>query len=161
MGAGESTPGAIAEAIRSFEALVLFWSSAADSSAWVRREFQAGPTRFIEDDSRLLVVVRLDESEVPELVRDLKWIDAADEDADRVANELLGLSAGDRLKAMQRYLDSMEIRVEYFPGFGAMVACPRCGRTVDNIDCKVRWEGDDEYSFLTCKVCGWHYASEM
>lgn len=159
---GESIPGAISTALRDFEAIVLFWSQAARDSAWVTREFNSAITRFVED-GRVLLVVRLDETDVPELVRDLKWIDGRAQDPDLVANAVLGLYGRERLIAMQSALDELGIRMEYFEGYGVLLACPRCGASVDNLRGWSQTDDlrDDTYAGAKCLECGWNDGSEI
>ena len=52
---GESIPGAISAALRDYGTVVLFWSASAAASSWVRREFQAAVSGFIEEPDRSLV----------------------------------------------------------------------------------------------------------
>jgi len=48
--------------------------------------------------------------------------------------EVLGLKGErDWLRAVQETLDNAEIEVGYFPGYGAIVACPRCGAGLSSI----------------------------
>ncbi|MBO3664070.1 toll/interleukin-1 receptor domain-containing protein [Microbacterium stercoris] len=160
---GESIPGAIAQALRHHEAIVLFWSQAALESAWVRREFNSAISRFIEEEERALLVVRLDQTEVPELVRDMKWIDGRDMDPDFVASAVMGMKGNERLIAMQNALDELGIQMQYFPGYGILLACPRCGATVDKLTGwhESDFRRDDEYAGARCTICGWHDGGEV
>jgi len=160
---GESIPGAIEEALRENKAFVLFWSEHADSSAWTTKEYRSAVSRFLEDGDRTLLLVRLDDTDVPELVRDLKWIEGRGGDAGQVAEALMGMRGNDRLIAMQNTLDELGIRMEYFPGYGPLLACPKCGATVDKITgwSQIDDERDDEYAGAKCTVCGWNDGGEV
>lgn len=160
---GESIPGAISTALRDFEAIVLFWSEGARDSAWVNREFNSAITRFVEEVDRVLLVVRLDETEVPELVRDLKWVDGRGHDPDTVANALLGLYGRERLIAMQQTLDELGIRMQHFEGYGVLLACPKCGASVDSLRgwSEVDDARDDTYAGARCLECGWNDGGEI
>ncbi|MFF2271591.1 TIR domain-containing protein [Agromyces sp. NPDC058136] len=160
---GESIPGAIETALRENEAFVLFWSEKAKESAWTTKEYRSAVSRFIDDDDRTLVLVRLDDTEVPELIRDMKWIDGRGGDPDAVADALMGMRGNDRLIAMQNTLSELGIRMEYFHGYGVLLACPKCGATVDKL---AGWsetddERDDTYAGARCTVCGWHDGGEI
>lgn len=89
---GESIPGAISTSLENFDAMVLFWSREAKSSAWVREEFQASVSMFIEHESRAFVVVKLDSTELPALVAHRKWIDGRHGSPDRITADLVGTS---------------------------------------------------------------------
>lgn len=160
---GESIPGAIEQALREDRTFVLFWSKSAEASAWTKKEYRSAVSRFIDDENRILLVVRLDSCEVPELVRDLKWIDGRDGDPDPVADALMGMRGNDRLKAMQHTLDELGIAMEYFHGYGVLLACPRCGASVDKIKgwSQTDFERDDEYAGAECTECGWHDGGEV
>lgn len=160
---GESIPGAIERALQDDKAFVLFWSGYARSSAWTTKEYRSAVSRFLDNGDRLLLVVRLDDTDVPELVRDMKWIDGRGGDADLVADSLMGMLGNDRLIAMQTTLDELNIRMEYFPGYGVLLACPKCGATVDKITgwAQTDYARDDEYAGAKCTVCGWHGGGEI
>jgi hypothetical protein len=160
---GQSIPGAVGKALRENEAFVLFWSQHAQASAWTTKEYQSAVSRFLDEEGRTLLVVRLDDTDVPELVRDLKWIEGRNGDADFVANEVMGMRGNDRLKAMQQTLDELGIAMNYFPGYGVLMACPRCGATVDKLTgwSQIDDERDDTYAGARCTVCDWHDGGEI
>lgn len=160
---GESIPGAIEKALRDSEAFVLFWSEHALSSSWTVKEYRSAVSRFLDDDDRVLLVVRLDDTDVPELIRDMKWIDARNGDVDGVANALMGMRGNDRLLAMQTTLDELGIQMEYFPGYGVLLACPRCGAPVDKLKgwSQVDEVRDDTYAGARCSECGWNDGGEI
>lgn len=160
---GESIPGAVAAALHDYEAIVLFWSEAARDSAWVRREFHAAISRFLDEEGSVLLMVRLDDTDMPELVRDMKWIDGRGGDSDAISDAVMGLRGRERLIAMQRTLDELDIRMEYFPGYGVAIACPRCGAPVDRLTGwhQVDERRDDEYAGAQCLDCGWNDGGEI
>jgi hypothetical protein len=90
---GESIPGAISTALENFDAMVLFWSKEAKASAWVREEFQASVSKFIEHESRAFVVVKLDSTELPALVAHRKWIDGRHGNSERITADLVGTNS--------------------------------------------------------------------
>jgi len=87
---GESIPGAISTALEKFDAMILFWSKKSSASAWVREEFQAAVSKFVESDSRAFVVVKLDRTEIPALVAHRKWINGGEGDPERIVAALIG-----------------------------------------------------------------------
>lgn len=160
---GESIPGAIEKALRDNEAFVLFWSQYAEASAWTKKEYRSAISRFLEEEDRTLLVVRLDNTEVPELVRDMKWIDGRAGDPDPVADALMGMRGNDRLVAMQHTLDELGIAMRHFEGYGVVLACPRCGATVDQIESWVQTDHrrDNVYAGAHCMVCNWRAGGEI
>jgi DNA-directed RNA polymerase subunit RPC12/RpoP len=163
IGVGESIPGAISSALADYEALVLFWSDAASKSLWVRREFRGALTKFIEE-SRGLVVVKLDGAEVPDIIADLKYIDAtSDPDPNYIADQLMGFRGNERLIAMQRALEEMDLGIRYFEGYGPVVACLRCGNPAKNLDqwSQTDYERDDVYAGVRCPECKWEAGGEI
>jgi TIR domain len=159
---GESIPGAISSALHEYPAVAVFWSFAAEASAWVRREFQSAVTRFIDDPGRVLVVIRLDDTDVPELIRDLKWIDGRNGDVDAAANALLGFDSRSRGIAIQNHLETLGLRPKYFEGYGVAIACPRCGADASQLEAFYEWGGDGEheYSGAKCTECEWQRYTE-
>jgi hypothetical protein len=161
---GESIPGAISEAIKHYEVLVLFWSKAAEASLWVGREFSAAMTKFIQDPSRGIVVVKLDETEVPSIIGDLKYLDARTHpDPNYIADQIMGFRGNDRLIAMQRTLEDMDLGFEFFPGYGVAVACPICANPAKNLRgfSETDEERDDLYGGVRCPECGWNDGGEV
>ena len=160
---GQSIPGAISAAIKDFDALVLFWSDSAAKSVWVEREFRAAVTKFIED-SRGFVIVKLDNTATPDIVSDLRYIDATrDPDPNFIADQLMGFRGNDRLIAMQNALEEMNLGTRYFEGLGVVVACPRCGNPAKNLE---GWsqpdsERDDTYAGARCPECDWNDGGEV
>ena len=50
-----------------------------------------------------------------------------------------------------------------FEGVGMLVACPRCGAPIDNLEgwTSIDDERDDTYAGARCKECGWSDGSEI
>lgn len=160
---GQSIPGAISAGLRDYDALVLFWSDSASKSLWVAREFRAAMTKYIQEE-RGLVVVKLDDTEIPDIIADLRYIDATeDPDPNFIADQLMGFRGNDRLIAMQRALEDMDLGIRYFEGYGVVVACPRCGNPAKNLE---GWshtddERDDVYAGARCPACRWNDGGEF
>jgi hypothetical protein len=81
-----------------------------------------------------------------------------------LAVEILGLSSErEWLKAVQKTLDEAGIAVGFFPGYGAIVCCPRCGAGLGAIE---GWHatdrlGDDQYAGARCRDCHWEGGGEV
>jgi TIR domain len=148
--AGESISGAIEDALDRFDVFLLFWSEAARESLWSRREYRAATKRVIEDETLSLIVLRLEDLAVPALVSDLLYVDALiDEDVAAAVNAVLGFKGPDgRIRALQASLDQLNIQVDYYPGFGPIVGCPRCGAGLEHMKPWHDWDKlrDDEYA---------------
>ena len=161
---GESITGAIEDAISSFDVFVLVWSAGAKASLWTRREYQTAIKKVIEDPSRRFLLLKLDETLVPDLVADLKYVDFSDQDVGSAVDGIMGFKGpADRVKAIQGFLEQSGIEVEYVPGYGPIVGCPRCGSGLDQI---AGWSEtdvvrDDIYGGARCKRCGWHDGAEI
>lgn len=163
--AGESITGAIEDALERFDVFLLFWSEAARDSLWARREYRAAIKRVIEDGSLKLIVLRLEELDVPGLVADLLYVDALlDGDLAAAVDAVLGFKGPhERIKALQQNLEGLGIEVDFFPGYGAIVGCPRCGAGLKHI---AGWSDidpvrDDTYAGARCKKCGWNDGGEI
>ena len=147
--AGDSIPGKLNEGLSAFGTFVLMWSVDAARSNWVRREVAAAITRGMEDASLRVIPIRLDDTELPPLLADLRYLRAEDPNVRELAVEILGLSSErEWLKAVQKTLDEAGIAVGFFPGYGAIVCCPRCG-------------ADDQYAGARCRDCHWEGGGEV
>ena len=161
---GESITGAIEAAIGTFDVFVLVWSAAAEESLWTRREYRSAIKKVIEDPDRRFILLKLDETPVPDLVSDLKYLDFSDEDVGAAVDGIMGLKGpAERVKAIQTFLEESGIEVEYIPGYGPIVGCPRCGAGLDQIGgwSQVDYERDDTYAGARCKRCGWNDGGEI
>lgn len=135
---------------------VLFWSKDAKKSPWVTTEWTAAHWHFIKDPTRFLVV-RLDDEDLPTMLRPKKWIDAKG-DTSMIAREILGLTSNaNLLKSLQQTLESWDIRIDSYPGIGPIVGCGDCGADLDEIEVTTDtdFRHDDQYIQAKCKKCGW------
>ena len=71
----DSLTEAVGSGIADMTHFVLFWSNACKDSAWVNRELNSAISRVIEHKTPM-IIVRLDETPVPQLVADLYRIEA-------------------------------------------------------------------------------------
>jgi DNA-directed RNA polymerase subunit RPC12/RpoP len=163
--AGESISGAIEDALEVYDVFVLLWSQHAKSSAWARREYKAAVKTFVEAPDRKVIVVRLDETQVPALVADLRWVDLRDEASlGQAVNMIMGFrDNADRIKAMQAFLAEGDLEVREFPGYGAAVGCPTCGAGVGALTgwAQTDYSRDDQYAGVRCTRCGWEDGGEL
>lgn len=161
---GESITGAIEAAIGRFDVFILVWSSAAEASLWAQREYRTAIKKVIEDPARRFMLLKLDGTPVPDLVSDLKYFDLSDEDVGSAVDGIMGFRGqAARVKAIQAFLEESGIEVEYVPGYGPIVGCPRCGSGLNQIEgwSAVDEQRDDHYAGARCKKCGWEDGGEV
>lgn len=162
--AGDSIVGKVNDALADAEAVILLWSANAKRSNWVRAELEAAIARATEEQTFRIISVRLDDAELPALLRPLKWVDLSDGDVTRAVNEIMGFSTDhDRLRAIQATLHEAGIEIRWFEGYGPVVCCPRCGASVDRLhgwsavdECR-----DDMYAGFRCRDCGFEGGGEV
>jgi hypothetical protein len=97
MGPGDSLIQKIfTEGIKTSDAVVIILSVTSITKPWVQKELNVAAVNNIQSAMRL-IPVRVDSSEVPEVLKDLYWIDwrkegAPEAVAKRIADQLFGLS---------------------------------------------------------------------
>lgn len=164
IGFGESITGAIEGAIGRFDVFVLAWSADAAASLWTRHEYRTAIKKVIEDPDRRFILLKLDGTPVPDLVSDLRYLDFTDHDVGAAVDGIMGLKGpADRVKAIQAFLEESGIEVEYIPGYGPIVGCPRCGAGLDQIEgwSEIDYKRDDTYAGARCKKCEWNDGGEI
>jgi DNA-directed RNA polymerase subunit RPC12/RpoP len=163
--AGDSIPGKLNAGLAAFEIFVLLWSEHASRSDWVRAELHAAIQHSIENSAVRIVPVRLDVTEPPALLRPFKWLDLRDPKMiDDVITEVMGFrSERERIRAIQEVLDSLEIEIGFFHGYGPMAGCPRCGAGLKAIEgwSQIDYERDNTYAGARCRECGWNDGGEV
>lgn len=162
--AGDSIPSRISEALEIVDTVILLWSAEANSSQWVRAEFESAITRGMDDGSLRVIPVVLDDTELPALLRRIRWVDLRHEDESRAINEIMGFANDqDRLRAIQQHLDDAGLEIVFFDGYGPLVCCPKCGADVKQLAgwSEVDEARDDMYGGFRCKACGCIEGSEI
>jgi hypothetical protein len=161
---GDSITGAIQDGLSGSGTFVLVWSDAASRSRWVKTEMEAAVDRWIREDSCRLVPVRLDSTPLPPLLRSVRYIDGSNGDHIQVARELLGIESEKAFRiAVQEFITEAGLEFREFSGVGVLVACPRCGETLDKLEGyqATDEERDDRYVGVRCTACGWEAGSEV
>lgn len=163
--AGDSIPGRLNEGLAGFDMFVLVWSQHAVRSDWVRREMEAALDRSIADAKVRIIPVRLDGSDLPALLRPLKRLDMIEvADIAAVVREIMGFPDDrSRRRAIQEVLESSDIELEFFHGYGPAIGCRKCGAGVGAL---VGWQATDDerdaiYAGVRCKECGWEDGGEV
>jgi len=160
---GESIPGAIDAALKNFDVFVLFWSAEAARSTWTVREYRSALHACLDHPGRRVILIRIDDTEPPALLRDLKWLDARNPDVALVVRGIMRIKHdAERMKALQRWLEELG-EIAYNPGFGAAIACRNCGAPASALEgwYAVDEARDDEYAGLRCTACGWSDGGEI
>ena len=161
---GDSIPAAIDDGLSGFDIFLLVWSEAASESNWVKTEMQAAIDRWINDESCRLIPIRLDSTPVPTLLRSIQHIDGSNSNHIQVAREILGIESGKAFRiAVQEFIDEAGLDFREFWGVGVLVACPRCGETLDKLQAfeSTDYKRDDRYICVRCTECGWEDGSEV
>lgn len=163
--AGDSIPGKVNDALDSVDVVIVVWSEGASGSKWVRAELETAIQAGLEDETLRVIPVILDDSSLPSLLRRLKWVDLReDDDVTRAVNEIMGFANDrDRMRAIQATLDEARIEVNYFPGYGYVAACPKCGAGLDKLRGwqQVDERRDDLYGGVQCMDCGFSDGAEV
>lgn len=116
MGPGDSLIQKIfSEGIRGTDAVVIILSETSISKPWVQKELNVAAVNNITNATRL-IPVRIDSSEVPEVLKDLYWIDwqkegSAEQVARRIADVLFGVSKKPPLGSPPPHLSSPKFTV--------------------------------------------------
>lgn len=163
--AGDSIPGKLNEGLGAFEAFVLVWSANAKRSNWVRHELHSAITRAVNDNTARIIPCKLDETPLPALIADRKWISFTDpkEGILELTGDLTGArSRKDRLLAIQEAFAELDVDWIMHPMVGPpMLCCPRCGNEklegFHNTDDK----NDRSYAGLQCPACRWSNGGEI
>jgi hypothetical protein len=163
---GDSVPGKVNDALAAVDTVVILWSANAAASRWVGAELETALARRIADDDLRVIPVRLDETDLPPLLRPLKWLTLheADDDVRRVVQSIAGLPTAEAfLKAVQQQIEEAGLEFRYFEGYGVAVACPRCGAPASELEgwSAVDDSRDDTYAGARCTSCRWEDGGEI
>jgi hypothetical protein len=86
---GQSLTEVVSEGIESSKFLVLFMSKNSLASAWVQKEVNTFIARRLRGDSPVVFPVLLEDTEIPGLLRDIRYLDLRDRNMDRAISELI------------------------------------------------------------------------
>ena len=167
--AGDSIVEKIEEGLNDCSHFILLWSQNAVRSAWVRQELRAALVKAIEEGGPRVIPVRLDETELPLLLRDLKYLryqGGQEEDRRSLVKEVLGREPSTSfLRAVVRKYHEL-VRDPAREETLGLVACPSCGSAElvpdEDIEVYEEWgsNGEPQHSVATfrvarCRECGW------
>ncbi|MFI7642953.1 toll/interleukin-1 receptor domain-containing protein [Nonomuraea sp. NPDC049400] len=162
---GESIPGAVNAALGLANPVLIMWSQNAKRSRSVEAEMNSTFARYLRDGSVQPVLVRLDDTNPPDLLADGLWVDMPEGTSpENVVRKIMGYETREAfIRAVQQAIGETELRFEYFPGFGVAVGCPRCGADVEQLEYieHVDYVRDDRYAGVICQGCGWSDGGEV
>jgi hypothetical protein len=144
--AGHSISSSVSQALAASSHLLLLWSKHARRSRWVRRELFSGISRHLDSGRLQLIPVRLDNTPLPPLIADLKYVRySGGTETDRFAI----VSAVTHRRAAEEFTKAIVRKYKELIGGGplGLRACPECGSSA------LDWKKDPGYAH--CKECGW------
>jgi hypothetical protein len=155
--AGDSITEAINSGLAGATHLLIVWSANASKANWVRRELAAALNRSIATGTPKIIPIILDETPLPELLRDIRYLRYAggtEEDRREIVKAVQGRPPSENLirTIVRKYHEVITDQAD--PVFG-LKACPRCGSTQLKGSSAIDYEGDEAYYFLRCTECEW------
>jgi hypothetical protein len=94
--ASDSLVEVITRGLTEMTHFVLFWSKDCIDAPWVRRELSAAVMKLVESKIPIFIV-RLDTTNIPEIIRDLRWIEAVN-----ITPKIVGGKIADAIEALAR-----------------------------------------------------------
>ena len=161
---GDSIIGKVNEALSLVDTVVLLWSKNSAGSRWVDSEMAAAIDRRHSDGSVRIIPVRLDETELPPLLRPLKWLELDYNRIDVAVRQIAGIgSYADLIIAIQNTIAEAGFDFRYFHGYGVAIGCPKCGAPSNELKgwTETDYQRDDEYAGVRCLSCGWNDGGEI
>jgi hypothetical protein len=163
--AGDSIPGRINQGLANCTHLLVLWSRHSATSNWVQRELYSTISRAIESGAPTVIVVRLDDTAVPPLLADIRYIRyhcGSEEDRRNLVFAVAGRDASGSLirSVVKKYYEVIR-SAEREDTFG-LIACPACGsnRIERWTDCIVDVDhhgvlSGTEIPAVRCLECNW------
>ena len=167
--AGDSILGKVEEGLKSCSHFILLWSQNAEKSNWVRQELRSALAKAIDDGMPRVIPIRLDPTELPSLLRDLRYLryqGGNEDDRRSLIKEVVGREPSTSfLRAVVRKYHELVKDPSRAETLG-LAACPNCGSlnllTDDDIEVYEDWgsEGEPQHSIakfrlVHCHECGW------
>jgi hypothetical protein len=154
--AGDSIVEQINKGLRGCTHFLIVWSKNASTSNWVRRELHSILAQAIKDGIPQIIPVVLDDTPLPKLMNDIRYIeykDGSEKDRNNIINAITGHGASENfIKAIvKKYNELISDRNNPL----GLKACPRCGSTRLKGGFFTDYERDKVYYYFECKECGW------
>ncbi len=152
--AGDSIVDQINAGLKGCTHFLILWSKNAARSNWVRRELSSTIHTALQSDAPKIIPVVLDEAQLPELLRDIRYIHyrGGDENDRRaLVQAVRGVPPSQNLiKAIVRkYKEVIEDPDDPF----GLAACPKCGSY--NLHRGTADRGHKSYLIIACRECEW------
>jgi TIR domain len=149
---GHSIPGRIADGLDGADLLCVLISKAALESAWVTREFEVFLHKFLKD-GRAILPCRLDKSDMPTLISNIKYADFSEDFGTGMKDLLAAVKIGEAAyehEIIRGYVDKFKAIVERV--LSAHPGRSRGDMLQTLIDCMNREEASDEQQNLVDEV---------
>jgi hypothetical protein len=163
--AGDSIPGKIGQGLAGCTHFLILWSNNAASSNWVQRELNSTIPQAIETGKPRLIPVRLDNTALPSLIADIRYLryrSGSEGDRRNLIREVAGRGpSGNLIQSVVKKYHEVIRSQELAETFG-LIACPACGsgRIERWTDCIVDVDRHgmfcaSEIPAVRCLECNW------
>ncbi len=157
--AGDSIIQQVQRGLRSCTHFWILWSTHAARSKWVRRELSAILARAVESGSPKVIPLRLDDTPLPTLLADLKYVKyhgGTERDRYEIARAVTGNHPSTEfIKAIVRkYHELIRAEKAWDRNPFGLNACPECGDRRLALSVWIDPEGE-QWTRITCSDCGW------
>jgi TIR domain len=156
--AGDSIIEKLNSGLKECTHFLIIWSKNSSTSKWVGRELSSVLTKAIESGTPKVIPIILDDSPLPQLLVDLRYIrylGGSEKDRIKIIESITGHKpSSDFIRAVVKKYN------EEIYDFKANVplpynACPSCGSKHLNYSEAIDSKRDDMYYFIECQECGW------
>lgn len=158
---GDSIIREIQKGLESCSAFVLVWSKNAAKSNWVRKEVESALARAILKGKPKIIPVKLDETELPPFLQDvkyIKWRGGTEEDRLDIIYSITGKKPElDYIKAIVKKYHEVIIDHDSLEEGDPLPykVCPNCGSLRLKRGSYTDYFHDEIYFFVKCLDCGW------
>jgi len=156
--AGDSIIDQINAGLTGCTHFIIIWSKNSSAAKWVRRELSSVLSKAIESGQPKVIPILLDNTELPPLIADLKYIryhNGSEKDRNDIIEAISGnKSSIDFIRAVVKKYNE----IIYDPGAKGpfpLKACPSCGSIKLKYSSHLDYARDDMYYFVKCQECGW------
>ena len=153
--AGDSIIEEIQSGLQKASHFLILWSQNAATSNWVRKELSSILMKAIENKNPKVIPIILDDTPLPELIRDLKYLryhDGNEQDRKEIIKSITGHSPSlNFIRAIvKKYQEVIHDDCDPL----GIAACPRCGSPLKK-GMYTDYERDKNYFFAECTECNY------
>ncbi len=157
--AGDSIIDEIENGLKKCTHFIIIWSKNAKKSKWVRKELKSALMDAIQKDSLKIIPILLDDTPLPPLLKDLRYIKyhgGSEDDRRELVESITGHKPSTTFARaiVKKYHEIVYKEPEGGEPFGIKF-CPSCGSSKLKGGSFIDYQGDEEYFTLTCEDCGW------